>query len=157
MPLNRFHAAQDRSVNGYDAALEELRRGRKHGHWIWYIFPQLAGLGTSAMSREYAIADAAEARAYLLDPVLGERLSDATAVVADHLGRGVPLDTLMGSDIDATKLVSSLTLFRHAARHLADTEARGFARFLRDADAVLAAAAAQGYPACRHTLARLEG
>ena len=69
--LDRFVAAQERS---FDAALAELRRGRKRTHWMWYVFPQVAGLGASEMSRRYAIHSAAEARAYLEHPVLGPRL-----------------------------------------------------------------------------------
>src|SRR5690606_17445562 len=72
--LDRFHSAQDSPDAGFDAALRELQAGRKRGHWIWYILPQLAGLGMSGMSQRYAIRDAQEAVAYLQDPVLRDRL-----------------------------------------------------------------------------------
>src|SRR5690242_4958297 len=70
--LERFVAAQD-AGGTYDRALEELRRGRKTSHWMWFVFPQIAGLGQSEMSRRYAIASLEEARAYLAHPVLGPR------------------------------------------------------------------------------------
>ena len=84
--LARFVAAQDeRGV--YDAALAELRRGRKTSHWMWFVFPQIAGLGLSATSRRYAIASLDEAAAYLRHPVLGPRLIECTEVVAQTRGR----------------------------------------------------------------------
>jgi uncharacterized protein (DUF1810 family) len=104
--LSRFHAAQARD---YATALAELRRGRKDGHWIWYVFPQLRGLGRSATAQRYGIADLAEARAYLADPVLGPRLREAVEALVAHPD---PVAVLGG--LDATKARSSLTLF-HAA------------------------------------------
>src|SRR5262249_2413375 len=119
--LARFHAAQDAPDAGFAMALRELRAGRKMSHWIWYVFPQLEGLGRSARARHFGLADVGEAVAYLRDPVLGARLTEAVAAVHAHVGgpRPVPIGTLMGSEIDAVKLVSCLTLFRHAARTLA--------------------------------------
>jgi uncharacterized protein (DUF1810 family) len=109
--LERFVTAQDeRGV--YAAALAELRRGRKTSHWMWFVFPQIRGLGLSAMSRKYAIASAAEAAAYLRHPVLGPRLIECTEVVAQTRGRTA--DEIFGG-IDAQKLHSSMTLFLHAA------------------------------------------
>ena len=102
--LDRFVAAQ---ADSYAEALAELRRGRKLGHWMWWVFPQLAGLGLSATSRRFAIADAAEARAYLAHPLLGPRLAEATAAVVAATGTA---EVILGS-IDAMKLRSSLTLF----------------------------------------------
>jgi hypothetical protein len=108
------------------------------------------------MSRTYAIADEAEAEAYLRDPVLGARLLTAEATVAEHLRAGVPLATLMGSRIDALKLVSSLTLFGFVARRLHATEPDDECRQLADVSAeVLAAAEREGYPPCRFTLRAL--
>ncbi len=107
--LDRFLVEQDRV---YDGVLDELRRGRKTGHWIWFIFPQLAGLGRSEMSRSYAISSLDEARAYLAHPVLGERLGESTAVVLASPGRTA--DEIFGS-LDAMKLRSSMTLFHRAA------------------------------------------
>jgi len=83
--LERFVAEQD-ELSTYDRALAELRRGNKTGHWMWFIFPQIAGLGLSAMSQRYAISSLAEARAYLAHPVLGPRLRECATE-----GRGVKL------------------------------------------------------------------
>jgi uncharacterized protein (DUF1810 family) len=107
--LDRFVAAQE---GVYESVLDELRRGRKVGHWIWFIFPQVAGLGRSAMSELYAISSLDEARAYLAHPVLGPRLRECAAVVLATKGR-TALE-IFGS-IDAVKLRSSMTLFHHAA------------------------------------------
>ena len=107
--LDRFLDAQRPS---YAAALGELRRGRKTGHWIWFIFPQVAGLGRSEMSRFYAIASLDEARAYLDEPVLGARLREcATAVLAIE---DRPATDIFGPT-DALKVRSSMTLFHRAA------------------------------------------
>ncbi len=155
--LDRFARAQDDPYSGIDAALAELRAGQKQGHWIWYVFPQLAGLGMSAMSQRYAIADLDEAIAYLSDPVLGQRLHDAVGIVVDQLTgeRPVRLDRLMGSELDARKLISSLTLFREAAREMARASDRGAERILAVAERVLAAARGQGYEPCDFTIRRL--
>ena len=107
--LDRFVAAQQ---GIYEGVLEELRRGRKVGHWIWFIFPQIAGLGHSAMSQLYAISSLDEARAYLAHPVLGPRLRACAAIVLSTTGR-TALE-IFGS-IDAVKLRSSMTLFHRAA------------------------------------------
>jgi uncharacterized protein (DUF1810 family) len=108
--LERFVIAQD-SSGTYAAALAELRRGRKASHWMWFIFPQIAGLGMSAVSRKYAIASLDEARAYLLHPVLGPRLLDCTRAVGKIRNRSA--EQIFG-DIDAIKLRSSMTLFHRA-------------------------------------------
>ena len=107
--LERFVLAQQ---GVYDGVLDELRRGRKVGHWIWFIFPQIAGLGHSAMSQQYAISSLDEARAYLTHPVLGPRLRECAAVVLATKER-TALE-IFGS-IDAIKLRSSMTLFHRAA------------------------------------------
>jgi uncharacterized protein (DUF1810 family) len=107
--LDRFVAAQ-RDV--YDGVVEELRRGRKTGHWMWFIFPQLAGLGSSAMSRRYGIESLAEARAYLGHPVLGARLRDCAGTIVST--PGLTAEQILGS-IDAMKLRSCMTLFHRAA------------------------------------------
>jgi uncharacterized protein (DUF1810 family) len=106
--LDRFVTAQQ---GVYERALAELRRGNKTGHWIWFIFPQISGLGFSEMSRRYGISSLDEARAYLAHPVLGPRLRECAQVVADTTGRTV--DQIFG-DIDAIKLRSSMTLFHRA-------------------------------------------
>ena len=151
--LERFVEAQD-EVGQYEAALQEIKAGRKRGHWIWYVFPQIAGLGMSTMSRMYAIRDRNEAEAYLRHPVLFPRLSEMTAAVAAQLRNGVAIDDLMGSSIDATKLVSSMTLFRGIASHLHPTATdERLTGFVNLADEILAAASRQGYPPCKESLA----
>ena len=154
MSLERFKTAQGSNPAGFAQAQTELRAGEKTSHWIWYIFPQLAGLGGSSMSRAYAIADLREAMEYLQDPLLGGRLAELTQVVADQLARGVPLRRLMGGTVDAQKIVSSLTLFEMAARELgaeATTKLAGAAEFLERCGAVLAAAEKEGFPRCGFT------
>jgi uncharacterized protein (DUF1810 family) len=110
MDLERFVTAQD-SGSTYQHAVTELRKGRKTSHWMWFIFPQIAGLGRSAMAQAYAISDLVEARAYLSHPVLGPRLVECAELVASH--RGVSAQQIFGG-IDAIKLRSSMTLFAHA-------------------------------------------
>ncbi|HZH03441.1 MAG TPA: DUF1810 domain-containing protein [Myxococcaceae bacterium] len=107
--LSRFIQAQ---ANTYAPALAQLRAGRKTGHWMWFIFPQVAGLGRSAMSRQYAIRSANEARAYLDHPVLGARLRECTDALRSHAGKSI--EVMLGS-VDAMKLRSSMTLFAHVA------------------------------------------
>jgi uncharacterized protein (DUF1810 family) len=157
--LHRFREAQDSPHDGFDTALAELRAGRKRSHWIWYVFPQLAGLGQSSTAVHYGIAGADEAAAYLRDDVLGDRLATATAVVRDQLSRveAPGLEALMGSRIDALKLVSSMTLFVGVARRLAAVDPRPrFASVAGDAETILAAAARQGCRRCAFTDERLE-
>jgi uncharacterized protein (DUF1810 family) len=108
--LGRFVAAQDEGGT-YDAAVAELRAGRKRSHWMWFVFPQIAGLGQTATSRRYAISSLAEAQAYLADPVLGPRLIECASIVAG-LGGSTAQDIFGG--IDAMKLRSSMTLFARA-------------------------------------------
>lgn len=108
--LDRFVEAQD-SGGTYDAALRELRAGRKTSHWMWFVFPQLAGLGRSAMAQAYALGSLEEARAYLAHPVLGPRLRECVAAVLEHTGSSA--EQVLGG-IDALKLRSSVTLFARA-------------------------------------------
>jgi uncharacterized protein (DUF1810 family) len=156
--LDRFRTAQDAAHDGFSDALREIRAGRKTSHWIWYVFPQLAGLGQSPTARRYALASPAEAEAYLRDPVLGERLLTIAEQAARHLSgpSPAPIRRLMGSDIDALKLVSSMTLFAAIARALAarDPDPR-YTRLASIAEAILAAAKAQGFATCAHTEAAL--
>jgi uncharacterized protein (DUF1810 family) len=107
--LTRFHRAQ---APVHADALAELRRGRKTGHWMWFIFPQVAGLGHSATSLAYAIGSIEEARAYLADPVLGARLRECAAAILALEGRSA-IDIF--GPVDALKLRSSMTLFHRAA------------------------------------------
>jgi uncharacterized protein (DUF1810 family) len=109
--LERFVAAQD-SGDTYERALAELRAGRKTSHWMWFVFPQLAGLGQSEMSRRYAIASLDEAEEYLAHPVLGPRLVECAQALREHEDKSAR--EILGG-IDATKLRSSMTLFARAA------------------------------------------
>ncbi|MCL4189599.1 MAG: DUF1810 family protein [Rhodobacteraceae bacterium] len=107
--LERFLDAQE---GVFAAALHELRSGRKATHWMWFVFPQLAGLGRSATARHFGIEGLEEARAYLAHPVLGPRLAAAAAAVLDHAGRR-SAEAILGP-VDALKLRSSATLFAAA-------------------------------------------
>ncbi len=106
--LQRFVDAQRGS---YDTALGELRAGSKRSHWMWFVFPQIAGLGRSETARHFAISGLDEARAYLAHPVLGPRLVECTQVLADL--DSTDAVAVLGS-VDAQKLRSSMTLFAHA-------------------------------------------
>lgn len=103
--LGRFLEAQERS---YAQALAELRAGRKQSHWIWYVFPQLRGLGLSSASERYGLSGLAEARAYLAHPVLGSRLRESIHAMLAH-DRSSAQSVLGG--LDAAKFRSCLTLF----------------------------------------------
>ncbi len=107
--LERFVEAQ---ASVYGDVLDELRAGRKRSHWMWFVFPQIAGLGFSFMARRFAITSLAEAKAYLAHPVLGARLRECTALVNAADGRSV--DDIFGSP-DNMKFRSSMTLFAEAA------------------------------------------
>lgn len=109
--LERFATAQDAGET-YASAVAELRLGRKIGHWMWFVFPQIAGLGMSSMSRRYAIASLDDARRYLAHPVLGERLEECARILTELDGKTA--HDIFGS-IDAMKLRSSMTLFARAA------------------------------------------
>jgi uncharacterized protein (DUF1810 family) len=154
--LDRYLDAQSQPHAGFASALAEIRTGGKQGHWIWYIFPQLAGLGRSGPSIRYAITDLPEARAYLQHPELRSRLLAITTAVAEQARQGHRLADVMGSSIDVTKLVSSLTLFAHLARQLSVAEGVDtYGNLVAAGEEVLVAAAEQGYPPCRFTLDRL--
>jgi uncharacterized protein (DUF1810 family) len=108
--LARFVAAQD-TDGSYERALAELRDGRKASHWMWFVFPQIAGLGRSAMAERFAIRSLDEARAYLRHPVLGSRLAECAQMLTGLRGRTA--GQIFGG-IDAVKLRSSMTLFHRA-------------------------------------------
>ena len=103
--LERFVQAQE---NTYETALNEIKNGKKETHWMWFIFPQLRGLGMSSISRYYGLEGIEEARAYLEHPVLSERLYNICDALLDHTDK--PIRKIFG-DIDAMKLKSSMTLF----------------------------------------------
>lgn len=134
----------------------ELQAGRKVGHWVWYIFPQLEGLGRSATAQRFALADADEAWAFVSHPLLGARLALAIDTVDRHPGT---LHQLMADPLDAKKLVSSLTLFSFVRQvHQFDHDKLLAERALAVAMAchrTLQKAAAEGIPKCAFTLAAL--
>jgi uncharacterized protein (DUF1810 family) len=107
--LERFAEAQ---ASVYPGVVAELKRGRKESHWMWFIFPQVSGLGMSAMAERYAISSLDEARAYLDHPVLGARLRECTDIVNGHKNRSA--DAIFGYP-DTLKFRSSMTLFAEAA------------------------------------------
>ncbi len=109
--LDRFVTAQD-AGGTYPRAVAELRAGQKTSHWMWFVFPQIAGLGSSAMSRRYALTSLQEAAAYLDHPVLGPRLLECATLLTDATGRSA-LDVF--GAVDAQKLQSSMTLFARAS------------------------------------------
>jgi uncharacterized protein (DUF1810 family) len=152
--LQRFKSAQGSAFAGFDSALDEIRGGRKRGHWIWYVFPQVAGLGSSPTAQTFAITSTEEAKAYLRDPDLRSRLLSITSAVAEQLrSRKVSLRQLMGSEIDALKIVSSLTLFGRVAGELQQVEGLAACGALSAAaHEVLTLAAEEGYPPCAYTL-----
>lgn len=120
--LDRFVSAQEQT---YGQALAQVRRGRKSGHWMWFVFPQIAGLGMSPTAQHYAIADLDEARAYLAHPVLGDRLRECTRAVADSQAGSA--QAIFGG-IDTMKLRSSMTLFEKASQ--AESDGQLFAAVL---------------------------
>jgi len=122
--LGRFVEAQ-RST--YEGALRELAAGTKRSHWMWWIFPQIAGLGRSPTARHYAIRDAIAARGYLSHPVLGERLMECTEAMLGWSGRKSG-EAILGS-IDALKFRSSMTLFDAVTDEADNRFARALAAF----------------------------
>lgn len=106
--INRFVEAQEAKWMGYDCALAEITNGKKISHWIWYIFPQLRGLGHSRRSHYYGIVDRKEAEDYLAHPILGPRLREITTALLKHTDKSAK-DILGG--IDAQKVKSCMTLF----------------------------------------------
>jgi uncharacterized protein (DUF1810 family) len=111
--LERFVTAQDRGAT-YTSALAELRAGHKRGHWMWFVFPQIAGLGRSPTAQAYAIESLDEARAYIEHPVLGPRLTESARALTELSGSKA--EDILGA-VDALKLRSSMTLFARAAPH----------------------------------------
>jgi uncharacterized protein (DUF1810 family) len=153
--LTRFHQAQSSQWGGYATALAEMRRGHKSSHWIWYIFPQIDGLGRSSTAREYALRDLAEACDYLRDPVLRARYEEISHAIEEQLARDVDVETLMGGSTDALKLASSLTLFRAAANRSAQSDPT-LTALARRCDSILQKLTAQSYPPCEFTRTRIE-
>ena len=121
--VDRFHSAQTNgNPTAYDRALAELRAGRKRSHWIWFVLPQLRGLGRSDTAQRYGLDGLGEARAYLADPLLGQRLEQVIDVIHHQLQQpDQTLEQLMGGELDAAKTISSLTLFEAAGLASATT------------------------------------
>ena len=140
--LDRFTSAQD-GANAFVHAIGEMNAGAKRSHWIWFVFPQLAGLGSSPMAEMYGLHGIDEATAYLRERTLRDRLLTAMNAVRQQ---PVPLHTLMGSQIDVLKLVSSMTLFREVARRLKDDDVADAA------DEILRTAKREGFAECEFTL-----
>jgi uncharacterized protein (DUF1810 family) len=156
--LDRFKQAQEQPYGGFGDAFREIAAGRKQSHWIWYILPQLAGLARSETAQHYGIAGVEEARAFLADPLLRTRLLTIARAAARHLTARPPRSVaeLMGSNIDALKLVSSMTLFGPVARSMAaEPDFAGAQELAELAEAILSAAEAQGYGRCEFTQAAL--
>jgi len=148
--VTRFADGYDRD---FERALGEINAGRKRSHWMWYLFPQFHGLGSSSTAQRYAIADRAEAEAFLTDPQLGPaygRLVDA--VWQQVVNNGISVRDLFGRP-DDQKLVSSLTLFATVATGLDPT--RALTTLIAHANAVLDVAATQGLPRCAVTTSSL--
>lgn len=124
--LERFVAAQE-AGGTYERALGELRAGRKRGHWIWFVFPQLVGLGQSETSRRYAISSLEEAQAYLAHQLLGPRLQRCAIALLELDTRDI--ERVLGA-VDALKLRSSMTLFAAASATAAPAAEPVFARVL---------------------------
>ena len=142
--LERFH---DGYRHDYDQALSEINDGRKRSHWMWFIFPQVAGLGSSPTAAHYAIRNRAEADAFLRDPTLGPGYRTLVDAVWQQVcGAGVTIRDLFGRP-DDQKLVSSLTLFAGVAGDLGEDWADTVAK----ANEILDHAEAQGLPRCATT------
>jgi uncharacterized protein (DUF1810 family) len=154
MSLERFHEAQASHSAGYDTALAEIRAGGKRSHWIWYIFPQIEGLGRSSTARAYAMRNLGEGCAYLRDSVLRARYEEIVSAVSEQLARGIRVEDLMGGRTDALKLISSLSLFRAAAEQLA-REDPVYASLAEGLATLLGQTSGQGYPPCDFTLTRI--
>ena len=142
--LSRFISAQNAGhPSAYDRALSELRAGRKRSHWIWFVLPQLQGLGRSAIAEHYGINGLEEAKAYLEEPTLLRRLEEVIAVIAEQLHQPEQtLERLMGGNLDATKTISCLTLFEAAGLNSAEALLNQLGRRCSKTQALLTAPAA---------------
>lgn len=143
--LQRFH--QRANQGWHQIALRELRNGRKTSHWMWWVFPQLNGLGTSRLATEYALEDDDEALSFLADPTLLANLVEVTEAVVLALGHGHSPETLMGGQTDVRKLVSSLTLFALVC----DPEQPPQQHLRTLCQQALTALDAHGFPQCSYT------
>jgi uncharacterized protein (DUF1810 family) len=153
MTLQRFIDAQE-GDGTYDIALAEIRAGRKQSHWIWYILPNLRGLGYSETARFYAIDGQAEAFAYYLHPLLGARLTEVAEAIVTVLSAGQTLEEVFG-DIDAKKTISCMTLFDTIGTNTAVQGCAHHFPFQAAAQTILASGESQGLPRCVKTLTLL--
>lgn len=150
--LQRFLDAQAHGdPDPYSAALDELVAGKKKTHWIWYVFPQLRGLGSSSHAEFYGIADKEEAIAYLQDPILAERYRACLDVIMRHLRQGQRLEAILGP-VDALKTISSVTLFRHLLQAEPALTQTGPATFLPLMDDFFELLSRDGNQPCERTL-----
>lgn len=151
--LERFIQAQEQGdPASYATALRELQAGRKKDHWIWYVVPQLKGLGSSRHSSFYGLDKIEEAKSYLLHPLLSERHAECLAVLLVRLQEGDQLKQVLGST-DAQKLLSSITLMRQALLAGAPNDSQqGLPRMI---DTLFQLLAQHGYGPCRSTLQNL--
>ena len=148
--LDDVRRAQTAGTAGapFDVALSEIGRGRKQSHWVWYVFPQIPGLGRSAMNTRFAVPRFEAAQSFLLDGTTGPNFHTILAAVSKQLSSGVELASLMQGD--QRKFVSSVTLMAAAASAAGLDEVGGLAR------SVLEQASRQGFEPCRQTLDWLE-
>ncbi|WP_438483149.1 DUF1810 family protein [Oleiharenicola lentus] len=151
--LAKFKEAQARD---FDTALSEINAGRKTSHWIWYVLPQLSGLGRSETARHYGLKNLAEACDYLRDFLLCEHYVRILRAVSEQLKKGAQLTKLMGGSTDALKLMSSVTLFQDAARRLGDEEPDEiWSQIAQLTETILILAAPQGFERCSYTWAEV--
>ena len=153
MALQRFIDAQDREGT-YANALAEIRAGHKQSHWIWYILPNLRGLGYSETARFYAIDGQIEAAAYYRHPLLGERLTVVAEAVVTAVTAGHTLEGIFG-DVDAKKTISCMTLFQIVGTNTTVQDCAHHQRFQAAAQTILATGESQGLPRCVKTLTLL--
>ena len=153
MTLQRFIDAQE-GDGMYAIALAEIRAGRKQSHWIWYILPNVRGLGYSETARFYAIDGQAEALAYYQHPLLGARLSEVVEAIVTVLSAEQRLEGVFG-DVDAKKTISCMTLFQIVGTNTAVQDYAHHQRFQAAAHRILVAGESQGLPRCVKTLTLL--
>jgi uncharacterized protein (DUF1810 family) len=150
--LQRFKDAQNDGRSGIAIALAEINAGQKRGHWIWYVFPQLAGLGRSDMSQAYGIDGVREAVEYLRDEMLRARLLSIASTLAAQRTASTRLSAVMGSHLDAAKVMSSMTLFGAMASRLhAEGACADCGDIARYAEEILRWGEEEGLRRCEYT------
>jgi len=129
--------------SSFAVALGEIQRGAKTSHWVWYVFPQIPGLGSSSLNRRFAVPSPAAAEAFLRDPTTGPNFQRIVASAVDHLEAGITLRALLGDDV--RKFVSSTTLFEAVSRHASLEQVANLT------EAALSAARREGFSSCEVT------